>query len=82
MRGLEAGGMRKLHVCIVPMSAVAPPFSIGPQPLFIHTPCSRLPSADMLWVLQVDAIIEFERQMAPFLGALNTVGVWTVCVKV
>ena len=62
------------------MNEQCPPISVNYQSHFVHTPCPRLPSADMLWVLQVDAIIEFERQMAPFLGALNTV--CGLCVKV
>ena len=40
---------------------------------------SRPPPADVLWVLQVDAIVDFERQMAPFLGALNLVRIQPAC---
>ncbi len=28
---------------------------------------------DMLWILQVDSILEFEKQIAPFLGAMEEV---------
>ena len=52
--------------------------NVHPSPPLTPPLTPLLTRADMLWVIHVDATIEFERKMAPFLGALNLVR-WTLC---